>query len=156
MLSPFQAHWGNWHCTSFLRPACLFTVHMGSGPSLLSCGIFLPPLLLQAFPLLVAGCVPLLLPSPAGLFIYISVREFPSPPPVLIAPRPLCYVSILLLLLIIQIFSFSLSGGRSVQEAMLIWPRVVFGSTTCRLAHLVVKWSGSGIWECRSPPGFSI
>jgi hypothetical protein len=30
-LSPFQAHWGRWHCTRFLRPACLFTVHMGSG-----------------------------------------------------------------------------------------------------------------------------
>jgi hypothetical protein len=32
-LSPFQAHWGRWHCTSFLRPACLFTVHMGYGSS---------------------------------------------------------------------------------------------------------------------------
>jgi hypothetical protein len=33
---------------------------------------------------------------------------------------------------------FSLGGGQSVQGAMLIWPRVVCGSTTCRLAHLVV------------------
>jgi hypothetical protein len=32
-LSPFQAHWGRWHCTSFLRPVCLFTVHIGSGSS---------------------------------------------------------------------------------------------------------------------------
>jgi hypothetical protein len=29
-------------------------------------------------------------------------------------------------------------GGRSVQEVMLIWPRVVCGSTTCHLAYLVV------------------
>jgi hypothetical protein len=32
-LSPFQAHWGRWHCTTFLRPVCLFTVYVGSGPS---------------------------------------------------------------------------------------------------------------------------
>jgi hypothetical protein len=76
---PYQTHWGRWHCTSFLRLACLFTVHVGSGPSPLSCGVFLPPLLLQAFMLLVAGCVSLLLPSLLGLFIYSSVRDFPSP-----------------------------------------------------------------------------
>jgi hypothetical protein len=46
-LSPFQAHWGRWHCTCFLRPVCLFTVHVGSGPSPLFCGVFLPPPLLQ-------------------------------------------------------------------------------------------------------------
>jgi hypothetical protein len=33
-ISPFQAHWGRWHCTHFLRPACLFTAHVGSGSSL--------------------------------------------------------------------------------------------------------------------------
>jgi hypothetical protein len=32
-LPPFQAHWGRWHCTRFLRPVCLFTVHLGSGSS---------------------------------------------------------------------------------------------------------------------------
>jgi hypothetical protein len=37
---------------------------MGSGSSLLSCGVFLPPPLSQAFPLLVAGCVPPLPPEP--------------------------------------------------------------------------------------------
>jgi hypothetical protein len=67
-LSPFQAHWGRWHCTSFLSSMCLFTVHVGSGSSPLSCGVFLPKPLLQAFPLLVAGCVPPLLPSPASLW----------------------------------------------------------------------------------------
>jgi hypothetical protein len=54
-LSPFQAHWGRWHCTSFLRPACLFTVHVGSGSSPFSCGVFLPLPLLQVFPLLITG-----------------------------------------------------------------------------------------------------
>jgi hypothetical protein len=56
--------------------ACLFTPHMGSGSSSLSCGVFLPPPLLQAFPLLVAGCVPLFLPSPAGLLWGISPPPF--------------------------------------------------------------------------------
>jgi hypothetical protein len=60
---------------------CLFTAHVGRGPSPLSCGVFLPPPLLQAFPLLVAGCVPPLLPSTArpGLFIHSSVRDCPPP-----------------------------------------------------------------------------
>jgi hypothetical protein len=57
----------------------VFTAHVGSGSSPLPCGVLLPPLLLQAFPLLVAGCVLLLLPSLADLFIYSSVRDFPSP-----------------------------------------------------------------------------
>jgi hypothetical protein len=57
-LSPFQAHWRRWHCTHFLRPGCLFTVHVGSGSSPLSCGVFLPPPLSQAFLLLIAGCAP--------------------------------------------------------------------------------------------------
>jgi hypothetical protein len=74
-LSPFQAHWGRWHCTRFLRPVCLFTVPMGSGSYPLLCGVFLPPPVLQAFPLLVTGLVPQLLPSPAGLLWGIS------PPP---------------------------------------------------------------------------
>jgi hypothetical protein len=41
-LSPFQAHLGRWHSTRFLRSACLFTAHVGSGSSPLSCGVFLP------------------------------------------------------------------------------------------------------------------
>jgi hypothetical protein len=54
-LSPFQAHWERWHCTCFLRPACLFTVHVGNGSSPLSCAVFLPPPLLEAFLLLITG-----------------------------------------------------------------------------------------------------
>jgi hypothetical protein len=53
---------------------------MGSGSSPLSCGIFLQPPPLQAFPLLVAGCVLLLLPSPVWL-VYLQFCEgFPSLP----------------------------------------------------------------------------
>jgi hypothetical protein len=58
--------------------ACmLFTVHMGSGSSPLSCGVFLTPPLLQSFPLLVAGGTPQLPPSPIrpSLFIYSSWRD---------------------------------------------------------------------------------
>jgi hypothetical protein len=76
-LSPFQAQWGRWHCTHFLRPACLCTVHMGSGSSPLSCEVFLPPPLSQAFPLLVFGHKPLLLPEtlqPTRL-VYLQFRE---------------------------------------------------------------------------------
>jgi hypothetical protein len=54
-LSPFQAHCGRWHCTRFLRPECLFTAHVGSGSSPLSCGVFLPLPLLEVFPLLITG-----------------------------------------------------------------------------------------------------
>jgi hypothetical protein len=56
-----------------LSQACVF-VYSSRGKWVfpLSCGVFLPPPLLQAFPLLVAGRVPPLPPSPArpGLFIY--------------------------------------------------------------------------------------
>jgi hypothetical protein len=64
---------------------------------------------------------------------------------VLRVPHPLCYVSLLFLLFITQFLFFSLGGGQSVQGAMLIWPRVVCGSTVYHLAHL---WSASSqaIW----------
>jgi hypothetical protein len=55
---------------------------VGSGSSLLSCGVFLPPPFSQAFPLLVAGRVPRLPPEPLrppGLFIYSPWKDFPSP-----------------------------------------------------------------------------
>jgi hypothetical protein len=53
-----------------LRSACLFAVHMGSGSSPISCGVFLPLPLLQPFPLLTVGCVLLLLL--ASVFVYSS------------------------------------------------------------------------------------
>jgi hypothetical protein len=72
----------------------------------LSCGVFLPLPLLQAFPLLIAGHVLLLLPSLAGLFIYSSGR-IPLPPSLVLRElHHLCYVSFSLLLFIIQFFFF--------------------------------------------------
>jgi hypothetical protein len=70
----------------------------------------------------------------------LVMRDFLSPPllrsgcPTLFAMCLFCcYCS-----LFSFFFLFSLGGGRSVQVAMLIWPRVVCGSTAYHLAHLVV------------------
>jgi hypothetical protein len=135
---------------------------VGSDTSPLSCGVFLPLPLLQAFPFLIAGLVPPLLPSPASLFTYSSVRDCPSPPqrsgcPALFAMCLFCCYCLLFSFLLF----FPWVGGQSVQRAMLIWPRVVCGSTACHLAHLVVCifpcCLGTGVWQwCGSPPGFSI
>jgi hypothetical protein len=133
--------------------ACLFTAHMGCGCSPLSCGVFLPQPLLQAFLLLAAGQLWPLLLSLAGLFIYSSMWDSPYPPLVLRAPHPLCCVSFSFwLLLIIQFLFFSLGGGWSVPWAMLIWSRVVYGSTAYRLAHV---WSASSqaMWALPSGGG---
>jgi hypothetical protein len=152
-LSPFQAHWGRWHCTHFVRPACLFTVHVGSGSSPLSCGVFLPPPLSQAFLLLVAGHVPPLPPSSArpGLFIYSSGKD--SPPPNFGAqcapPSFLCVFIVLISYCSVSLFS--LDGGQSVQGAMLVWPRVVCGSTAVPLSSpcpCLTKPSGRGRLCC--------
>jgi hypothetical protein len=56
------------------------------------------------------------------------------------APHLLCYMSFLKKLFIIQ-FVFYLGWGLVCQGAMLIWPRVISGSTTCHLAHQVVCFS---------------
>jgi hypothetical protein len=99
-----------WECATapaFSGLACLFTAHVGSGTSPLSCGVCLPPPLLQYFPLLIAGHVPPLLPSLASFFIYSSGRD--SPPPFFGtqgAPPSLLCVFFFLLLLIIQFFFF--------------------------------------------------
>jgi hypothetical protein len=69
-------------CCCSCQPPCLFTVLVGSGSSLLSCGVFLPPPLSPAFPLLVAGCAPPLPPAPlltAWLVYLQSGGGFPSP-----------------------------------------------------------------------------
>jgi hypothetical protein len=75
---PFPSTLREVHCTHFFNPPCLFTVHMGSGSSPLSCGVFLLPLLLQAFLLLIAGRVLLLLL--AGVFVYSSCGKWFFPP----------------------------------------------------------------------------
>jgi hypothetical protein len=75
-----------------------------------------------------------------------------------------CYMSLLHVFFVIAYYSvslFSLGGGWSVQGAMLIWPRVVFGSTAYRLAHLVFCVFPSCLdasvwWHRRSAPGFYV
>jgi hypothetical protein len=66
-----------------LLPATMFVYSLrGKWVSLLSCGVFLPPPLSQAFPLLVAGRAPLLPPEPlrpAWLVYLQSWEGFPSP-----------------------------------------------------------------------------
>jgi hypothetical protein len=66
----------------------------------------------------------------------------------------------LLFSLFFSLFFVPLGGGQSVQRAMLIWPRVVCRSIVCHIAHLVVcifpSSLGDGVWQRRSPPGFSI
>jgi hypothetical protein len=192
-----------------LQLACLFTIHVGSDPSTLSSGVSSHCHFYKLSCSKIAGWVPPLLPSPAGLFIYSShVRyhvptlqwRFPhsatftsfSVPRLLgrchhycllqpaclftvlwgTAPAPLFGVqgtppSLLCVFFIVVYYSiwgfflfFSLGGGRSVQGAILIWPRVVWGSTTCCWAHLVVcifpSGLEAGILQCRSPPGFCV
>jgi hypothetical protein len=137
-------------CCCSCQLLCLFTAHVGSGSSLLSCGVFLPPSLSQAFPLLVAGHMPpshWSLSSPPGLFIYSSGKD--SLPPIFsdqcTPPSFLCVF--IILISYYSVFLFSPGGGRFVQGAMLLWPRVVCGSTMVLLSspcpHLP-KPSGCG------------
>jgi hypothetical protein len=139
-------------CCSSCPPACLFTAHVGSGSS--PCPVEFSSL--HHLYKLSCSWLLLLLPSPAWL-VYLVLGGIPIPRSLALrVPHPLCYVSLLFLLLITQFLFFSLGGDRSVQGAMLIWPRVFCGSTMYHLAHLVVcvfpSHLSTGIW----PPGFSI
>jgi hypothetical protein len=119
-----------------------------------SCGVFLPPPLLHAFPLLVAGWCRLYCLLQQLVYLQFCER-FPLPP-FWCSGLPALFAT----LLIIQFFLFSLVGDQSVWGAMLVWPWIVCGSTTCCLAHLVVcvfpSGVGTGIWWHGSSPGFSI
>jgi hypothetical protein len=90
------------------------------------------------------------------------VRDFPSPlfGTQCTLPSLLCVFFVVIAYYSVGFFSFFPGWGWSVQGAMLICPRVVCGSTTCRLAHLVVhvfpSCLGDAIWQWRRrPPGFS-
>jgi hypothetical protein len=122
---------------------------------------FSPSVLSQAFQFLVAGRVAPLPPSLArhSLLIYSSVRDFLSPLFGAQDAPPSLQCVFIALIAYYSVSLFSLGGGRSVQGAMLIWPRVVCGSTACRLAHLICVFPshlGAGIWWPGGPPGFSI
>jgi hypothetical protein len=123
---------------------------MGSGPSPLSCGVFLPLPLLQAFPLLVAGrCRHSCLLQPS-----CSMGDCPSPPLALRVPHPLCYMSFLLL------FSFSFfpgwvsvcPGGYADLGQGCLWEYHMPLSSPCGL-HLP-KWSGHWHLAARDPSWF--
>jgi hypothetical protein len=99
--------------------------------------------------------------SPAHLACLFTVPgRIPFPQSsALSVPHPLSHVSLLLLLLISQFLFFSPDGGRSVQGAMLLWPRVVCGSTTVpRISPcpLLPKPSGHRRLAARGPSCFSI
>jgi hypothetical protein len=130
---------------------------MGSVSSPLSCGVFLPPPFLQAFPLLVFGHVPPFLPSLASLFIYSFVSDFPSPLQCSGHPTPfamclLCYC------LLFSFFSSFFPGWSSVCPGVYadlaqgcLWEHCIPLSSPCGLhlpkpsghCSLVVVWKAS-------------
>jgi hypothetical protein len=146
-----------------LSLACVF-IYSSCGKWVfpLSCGVFLPPPLLQAFPLLVGGHAPAparASPARPGLFIYSSGKD--SLPPLFRAhdaPPSLPCVFIVF----IAYYSVSLYSPvwRSVcLGAMLIWPRIVCGSTTYHWAHLVHIFPsclGMSDWPPGGPSCFSL
>jgi hypothetical protein len=98
-----------------------------------------------------------LLPSLTCLFIY-SLREgVPLPlSPELRVPHSLCYVSFFSSCLFIIQF-FSLDWFLSVQWAMLICLREYCVPLICSPRGLLLSSRvGAGVWQCRSPRGFSI
>jgi hypothetical protein len=122
---------------------------------------FLPTATFTSFP--THGCwACAAAPAFSRWLVYLQFREgFPSP---LFStqgnlPYLLC-VFFVVIAYYAGFFLLSLGKGWSVQGAVLIWNRVVCGSTACRLAHLVVRifpsHLGAGLWQCRSPCGFSI
>jgi hypothetical protein len=123
-------------------------------PLLWSCP---PTAIFTSFPALLGLCRRSCLLQPA------VVRDFPSPTFGAQGALPsLLHVFFVVIAYYSGFFSlFSLGGGWSVQGAVLIWPRVVCGSTVYRLAHLVVcifpSRLGAAIWQQHgSPPGFSV
>jgi hypothetical protein len=146
---------GRCYCSCQLP--CLFTVHVGSGSSLLS----------PAFPLLVAGHVPPLPPEPLrpAWLVYLQSRgRIPFPQSsALSVPHPLSRVSLLFLLLISQFLFFpwvevSLSRGlccsgpglsvgvpRTAKltwsaSSQAVWARASGGSGTLLVFPFNVKW----------------
>jgi hypothetical protein len=114
---PFPSTLGEVTLHLLSQAGCLLTVHVGGGSSPLSCGVFLPSPLLQAFPLLVAGHVLPLLPSPAWL-VYLQFHEgLPLPPlrhsghPTLFAMGLFCCYCLLLSFSFFPRVGVSLSRG---------------------------------------------
>jgi hypothetical protein len=135
-----------------------------------SCGKWVFPPLLWCFPPTATftsfptpGCwACATTPAFSGRLVYLQFHEGLPFPPLQCSGHPMVFAMCLFCCycLLFSFFLFSLGGGWSVQRAMLILTRVVCGSTVCRLAHFGVcvfpSGLGTGIWQCGSPPGFSI
>jgi hypothetical protein len=135
-----------------------------------SCGKWALPTLLWSFPPTATFtsfpapgcCACAAAPAFSGWLVYYSsMRDCPSP---FFSTQGTLPSLLLVFFVVISYYSvfflFSLDGGRSIQRATLIWPRGVCGSTVCHLAHLVdcifPSGLGTGVWQHRSPPGFSV
>jgi hypothetical protein len=126
----------------------------------LSCGVFLPLPLSQAFLLLVAGRMPLLPPSLArpGLFIYSSGKD--SPPPLFGAqcspPSLLCVFIVLIAYYSVSLFfrgwGSVCPGGYADLAQGCLWEYCVPISSPCG-PHLP-KSSGRGHLAARGPSWF--
>jgi hypothetical protein len=147
-----------------LSQACMFICSShGKWAFPLSCGVFLPLPLLQAFPLLVAGQVLPLPPSLAGSFIYSSMRDCPSPlfgdrdtPPSLLH----VFFFFLAACLLFSLFFFPpgwelvCPWGYADLAQGCLWEYCVPLSSPGGL--LLPSRLGAGIWWHKNPPGFSI
>jgi hypothetical protein len=78
------------------------------------------------------------LAHPACLFTVPGRIPF-SQSSVLSVPHPLSHLSLLFLLLISQFLFFPPGGGQSVQGTMLLWPRLVCGSTAVLQSSPVLR-----------------
>jgi hypothetical protein len=151
-LSPFQAL-GKVTLPCVVRPACLFTVHVGSGSSLLS----------QASLLLVAGRAPLP-PEPLrpARLIYFQSREgFPSPN-LQRSWRPTLFPSCLncSYCLVVSFSFFSPRVEVSLSRGLCCsGPSLSVGLPRYREAHLVRVFPsrmGAGHWRPGGLPRFSV
>jgi hypothetical protein len=146
-----------------LLPATVFVYSSrGGGSSPVSCGVFLPPPLSRAFPLLVAGCVhsfPLEPLWPGLACLFTVPGRIPLPYSLALSVPPSLPLVFIVLIAYYSVSLFSPGEGQSVQGAMLFCPRVVCGSTVYHLAHLVYVFPsclGTGDWWPWSPAGFSV
>jgi hypothetical protein len=99
-------------------------------------------------------------PSPArpGLFIYSSGKDSPPPALALMAPHPLCYVSLWFLLLITQFLFFpqvgvGLSRGLCRSDPGMSWK---YRAPLTLWYAFFPSRLGVDVWRPGCPPGFSV
>jgi hypothetical protein len=143
------------HCSCLLWPACLFTAHVGSGlpPSPVEFSSFRHFYKLSHSWFLGVCCRSCLLQP--------TCEGFTLPSSLVLRAPSLLHVFVVVVIAYYSVSLFFPCGGQSVQGAMLIWPRVVCGSTAYCLAHFVLRVFpsrlGAGVWRhCGSPPGFFV